>query len=38
MAQLYHPDKVTGLGPELRTLAEQKMRDINRAHEILTKG
>ncbi len=35
MAQLYHPDKVAGLGPELRALAEQKMKDINHAHEVL---
>jgi hypothetical protein len=32
MAQMYHPDKTMGLGPELRELAEQKMKQINAAH------
>ena len=29
----YHPDKVAGLGPELRELAERKAKEINRAYE-----
>lgn len=35
IAQLYHPDKVAGLGAELRELAEQKMKEINAAYESL---
>ncbi len=29
----YHPDKVAGLGAELRELAERKAKEINRAYE-----
>lgn len=29
----YHPDKVAALGPELRALAEERTREINRAWE-----
>ena len=32
MAQMYHPDKVAGLGPELQKLAEDRMKEINAAH------
>jgi DnaJ like chaperone protein len=37
MAQMYHPDKVTTLGPEFRELAERKMKEINKAYEALKK-
>ena len=37
MAQLYHPDKVASLGPELREVAEQKMKEINIAYAALTR-
>jgi hypothetical protein len=33
MAQMYHPDKVAGLAPEYREIAETKMKDINAAYE-----
>ena len=33
MAQMYHPDKTTGLGPELQKLADQRMKEINAAHQ-----
>jgi DnaJ like chaperone protein len=32
MAQMYHPDKTAGLGPELQKLADQRMKEINAAH------
>ena len=35
-SRLYHPDKVSQLGKELKDLAEEKMKDINRAHQMLT--
>lgn len=35
MAQMYHPDKVVGLAPEYRDIAERKMKDINAAYEQL---
>ncbi len=35
MAQMYHPDKTTGLGPEIQKLAEQRMKEINAAHQAL---
>jgi Protein of unknown function (DUF4236)/DnaJ domain len=35
IAQLYHPDKVAALGPELREVAEQKMKEINAAYDSL---
>ena len=35
MAQMYHPDKTTGLGPELQKLADQRMKEINAAHQAL---
>ncbi len=37
MAQMYHPDKVAGLGPELQKLAEDRMKEINAAHLVLKK-
>jgi len=37
LAQMYHPDKVASLGPEFRTLAESKMKEINAAYELLKK-
>jgi hypothetical protein len=35
MAQMYHPDKTAGLGPELQRLAEERMKEINAAHQTL---
>jgi len=35
MAQMYHPDKVTNLGPEFKQLADRKMKEINAAYEAL---
>ncbi len=35
LVQQYHPDKVAELGPELRELAEQRMKEINAAYETL---
>ena len=35
LVQQYHPDKVSALGPELRELAEQRMKEINSAYESL---
>ncbi|HSN74495.1 MAG TPA: DUF4236 domain-containing protein [Anaerolineae bacterium] len=35
MAQMYHPDKVAGLAPEYREIAERRMRAINAAYEQL---
>lgn len=34
----YHPDKVFTLGEEYKKLAEEKMREINKAYEVLTKN
>ncbi len=31
----YHPDKVTGLGPELQAIANARTREINHAYDIL---
>jgi hypothetical protein len=33
MAQMYHPDKTSGLGPELQKLADERMKEINSAHQ-----
>ncbi len=33
MAKMYHPDKTAGLGPELQKLADEKMKEINSAHQ-----
>ena len=38
LAQQYHPDKVAGLAPEFRDLAESKMRLINAAYEQVKNG
>lgn len=35
MAQMYHPDKTAGLGPEIQKLADQRMKEINAAHQAL---
>lgn len=35
LAQMYHPDKVASLAPEFQELADQKMKDVNRAYSIL---
>ena len=37
LVQQYHPDKVADLGPELRELAEQRMKEINAAYQSLKK-
>lgn len=33
--QLYHPDKVAGMGPELQEVAEAKMKALNAAYSLL---
>lgn len=38
LAQMYHPDKLAGLAPELREMAEQRMKLINRAYDLLKRG
>jgi hypothetical protein len=35
MADMYHPDKVAGLGPEFREIAERRMKEINLAYQEL---
>jgi hypothetical protein len=35
LAQMYHPDKVAGLGPEFQVLADKRMKEINAAYEVL---
>ena len=35
LAKQYHPDRAAGLGPELKALAEQRMKEINAAYERL---
>ena len=35
LARMYHPDKVAGLAPEFRVLAENRMKEINAAYEQL---
>ncbi len=35
MAQMYHPDKVAGLAPEYREIAEKRMKEINAAYDQL---
>jgi DnaJ-class molecular chaperone len=37
VAQTYHPDKVASLAPEFQALAEQKMKEINRAYGLIMK-
>ena len=34
-SKLYHPDKVSQLGRDLREMAENKTKDINRAYDML---
>lgn len=38
MARMYHPDKVAGLGPEFKELAERRMKEINAAYAELSKA
>jgi hypothetical protein len=38
MAQMYHPDKVAGLAPEYREIAEKRMKTINAAYEQLKRN
>ncbi len=38
MAQMYHPDKVAGLAPEYREIAEKRMKIINAAYEQLKRN
>lgn len=35
LAQIYHPDKVSGLAPEFHELADRRMKEINAAYQIL---
>jgi len=35
LAQQYHPDKVEGLGPEFKELAEKRMKEFNAAYKEL---
>jgi hypothetical protein len=35
LAQMYHPDKVAGLGPEFHALADKRMKEINAAYQLL---
>jgi hypothetical protein len=35
LAQMYHPDKVSGLAPEFQALADRRMKEINAAYEAL---
>lgn len=35
LVRQYHPDRVASLGPELRAVAEARMREINAAYEAL---
>jgi TonB family protein len=37
-AKQYHPDRVEGLGPELKTLADEKMKEVNAAYAALKKS
>ena len=37
-ARQYHPDRVEGLGPELREIAEKKMKQLNGAYEFAIRG
>lgn len=36
-AKQYHPDRVEGLGPELKALADEKMKEVNAAYAALKK-
>lgn len=35
MAKMYHPDRVANLAPEFIELAEERMKEINAAYEVL---
>lgn len=37
-AMMYHPDRLTHLAPEFVQLAEERMKDINRAYDFLVKN
>jgi len=37
LSMQYHPDKVGHLGDEFKKVAEEKMKEINRAYEFLKK-
>ncbi len=37
LVQQYHPDRVADLGPELREVAEHRMKEINAAYQELKK-
>ena len=37
MANKYHPDKVSHLGQEMQTLAEEKFKAVNNAYQQLKK-
>jgi hypothetical protein len=38
LAKMYHPDRVSGMAPEFREVAERRMKEINAAHELLSKS
>jgi hypothetical protein len=38
LAQQYHPDKVADLAPEFQRLADQRMKEINQANDVLKDG
>jgi hypothetical protein len=38
MSKQYHPDKTAHLGPELQQVAHKKMKEINRAYQMLKKN
>ena len=38
MVQQYHPDKVQGMGPELREVAERRTKEINAAYNELKRA
>jgi DnaJ like chaperone protein len=37
-ARQYHPDRVEGLGPEFREIAEKKMKQLNEAYDIAVRS
>ena len=38
LVQQYHPDKVAGMAPEFREVAERRMKEINAAYAELKRG
>jgi curved DNA-binding protein CbpA len=38
LIQQYHPDRVAGMGPELRELAEQRTKELNAAYDALKRS